>query len=160
MPFSLHKFSIPIVEDSAYLPVCSDTCVHSLISSFLPLFAVPSEVQNLTITQNNETLLILWLDSSMPNGVVTYVISVTCFDLATNNLTFAEVYTVPFGGDLRIYIPFPGGLEPYAEYTATIIASTRAGNSSEMTDMLTTPQGGKTHTVSQLCTYRSSCTDY
>ena len=136
--------------------------MHSLISSFLPLFAVPSEVRNLTITQqNNEALLIVWLDSTTPNGIVTYVIRVTCFDLATNNLTFAEVYTASFGEDLRIYIPFPGGLEPYAEYTVTALASTRAGNSSEMTNMLTTPQGGKTHTVSQFffCC-RTSCTDH
>ena len=71
----------------------------------------------------------------------------TCVDLATNKSTFAEVYTASFGGDLSVLITFDGGLEPYAEYTVRALASTSAGNSSEMTDQLTTPQGGKTHTI-------------
>ena len=128
------------------------------------MFAVPSEVRNLTITQQNaETLLILWQDSAMPDGVVTYIIYVTCFDLATNNLTFAEVYTESFGGILSVSVTFPGGLEPYAVYTARALASTSAGNSSETTDRLTTPQGGKTHTNCTVLYHCSSCiliTDY
>ena len=114
------------------------------------MFAVPSAVQNLTISQqNNEALLVCWDDSASPNGNLTYIIYVTCFDLATSSLTFAEEYTVLFGEDRRILISFTDGLEPYAEYNAMAVASTSAGNSSEMTDQLTTPQGGKTHTVSQ-----------
>lgn len=89
----------------------------------------------------------------MPNGILTYTIYVTCFDLATNSFTFAEVYTASFGGDLSISVHFPDGLEPYAEYTARALASTSAGNSSEMTNNLTTPQGGKTHTIAQFYYY-------
>ena len=111
--------------------------------------AVPSEVQTLTISpQSNGTLLrVLWEDSANPNGVVTYLVRVTCYDLATSTATFDQMYTRAYMGDLSIEVAFPDGLEPYANYTATAVASNSAGNSSEITDQFTTPQGGKLHNV-------------
>ena len=118
------------------------------IVSFLSLFAVPSEVLNLTISpQSNDTLLLVtWEDSANPNGNVTYLIRVTCYDLVTDSFTFDQSYTRVYQGDLSIEVAFPSGLEPFANYTATAVASNSAGNSSEITDQFTTPQGGKMHT--------------
>ena len=96
-------------------------------------------------------LLIVWEDSASPNGVVTYTVRVTCYDLATSTVCFDKIYDASFGGDLRIEIPFGEGLEPYANYSAAAVASNSAGNSSESTDHFITPQGGKlTHTSTHM----------
>ena len=112
---------------------------------FLLPFAAPTEVRNLSISSlsNDTALLVLWKDSASPNGVVTYTVRVTCYDLATSAVSFDQTYDASFGGDLRIEIPFDGGLEPFANYTVAAVASNSAGNSSESTDHFITPQGGK-----------------
>ena len=145
------------------LAVLVNECVHyNIINKYSTLnhyvvslsFAVPSQVLNLTISsQSNGTLLLVtWDDSANPNGIITYLVRITCFDLVTASLTFDESYTRVYQGDLSIEVAFPDGLEPYANYTATAVASTSGGNSSEITDQFTTPQGGKMHTQSDILT--------
>lgn len=114
-------------------------CVSIL---YICLSAAPTEVTNLDlIVLDSNTLHVTWDPPLQPNGVVSYTLNITYTDLATNMFYFVAS-TNHEVNDIAKNITFRDGLEPYAEYIATVVAMTTGGISPAVVVSVLTEQGG------------------
>ncbi len=103
---------------------------------------VPSPVTNLMLMMtNSSSLTATWDAPLMPNGNLTYTITLSYTDLATDIIeTVLTQQTTE--DDRSVTYNSMTSLEPYARYDVVVIASTSVGNSTAAMESVFTSQGG------------------
>ena len=101
--------------------------------------AAPTEVRNLLATAPNFTLInITWDEPETPNGIVSYEVTVTGVDLATQlsvlNVTAATNETQYLLGTT---------VEVYAQYVVMVTAITGGGRGTPVETNFNTSEGGE-----------------
>lgn len=99
---------------------------------------MPSPVRNLTVSYNETHITVTWMEPDMPNGEISYNVSVFGMDLATNEVVFDEA----IGSVTVTEIVFEHDVEPYALYVIEVVSITGAGPGNTTTDGFETPEGG------------------
>ena len=93
------------------------------------------------IISGPSSLTISWDPPLTPNGNLTYDISLSFTDLATN-VTEMVLQTQTIENNRTLIFNSSEILEPYAEYQVEVVAFTSVDRSSPETDTVTTAQGG------------------
>lgn len=101
-------------------------------------FTVPTVVRNLTSTFVNASFArIAWLEPVMPNGIVSYNLSIVGVDILTSDIDFSDSVLLSDTDYL-----FTEGIQPYSNYTVTVTAQTEAGAGDSVSIDFETPQAG------------------
>ena len=96
-------------------------------------------MRNLVATRLDFSLInITWDEPQTPNGIVSYEVSITGVDLATQLNVLSET-TVTNETQYSVETT----LEVYAQYVVMVTAMTGGGQAQTVVTNLTTPEGGK-----------------
>ena len=96
-------------------------------------------MRNLVATRLDFSLInITWDEPQTPNGIVSYELSITGVDLATQLSVLSET-TVTNETQYSVETT----LEVYAQYVVMVTAMTGGGQAQTVVTNLTTPEGGK-----------------
>ena len=100
-------------------------------------FIVPTDVQNLAITDNGINLILSWEEPAELNGVVTYSVTYTCEGLFDSRIILNETVVV---SDVS---PIVISRSPHTLCTVTVTPQTGAGMGNSSTESFQTPEAGK-----------------
>ncbi len=115
------------------------SCVHSTNSLNYCHTSVPTPVQELSLVVNGTHLTVSWDPPLLPNGVVSYNVTLSGVNLANN-----EAITISANSaivDETSYTVAHSSIS-YSNYTAIVFASTSAGDSTMETVTKQTPEDG------------------
>ena len=96
-------------------------------------------MRNLVATRLDFSLInITWDEPQTPNGIVSYEVSITGVDLATQLNVLSETAVTN-----ETQYSVEAALEVYAQYVVMVTAMTGGGQGPTVVTNLTTPEGGK-----------------
>ena len=102
---------------------------------FLPTI-VPTSVRSLNYTLEPSSVLITWEVPAMPNGIITYAISIIGEDLIDGTIVLNTSTTVN-STELVVEV------QPYSTYTVVVTSRTGAGDGDPVTISFETPEASK-----------------
>lgn len=105
-------------------------CVHDV------RFLVPSDVRNLSISDNTTNLIISWEEPSEPNGNISYIRTLVCTDLFNGSVFLNETIVVLFVSEVVL------SQRPFIMCTVTVTPQTGAGRGNSSTESIQTPEAG------------------
>ena len=103
---------------------------------FLPTI-VPTSVRNLNYTLEPSSVLITWEEPAMPNGIITYAISIIGEDLIDGTIVQNSSTTL---NSTEFLVE---DIQPYSNYTVVVTSRTGAGDGDPVTISFETPEASK-----------------
>ena len=107
-------------------------------------------MRNLTFSYNESHIAVMWIEPEMPNGEISYNVSISGMDLATNETVLDGM----MGSLTATQVTFMHMVEPYALYTIECVPVTIAGSGRPTTVSFQTPEGGKNSHITQVDCFR------
>ncbi len=116
------------------------SCVHSTNSLNYCHTSVPTPVQELSLVVNGTHLTVSWNPPLLPNGVVSYNVTLSGVNLANNEaITISENSAIVMETSYTV----THSSIPYSDYTAVVFSSTSAGPGSMTTVTEQTDEEGE-----------------
>lgn len=106
---------------------------------------MPSVPRNLIVMLENFELSATWEPPESPNGVVSYEVTITRTDLATNVMEDLSVGLSRNDSYRRVMLTVSD--EPFVRYNVSVRAATVTGQSDTVVESLDTPQGRKANKI-------------
>ena len=97
----------------------------------------PTAVRNLNYTLGQSSVLITWDEPAMPNGIITYTISIIGEDLIDGTIVMNSSTTV---NSTELFVE---AIQPYSTYTVVVTSRTGAGDGDPVNVSFQTPEAGK-----------------